>query len=133
MLNPDVTELLDDPELGGGIAFTVVRETRKRTLVAGQNEQVTRERFQATGNIQPAQTEDLQLFPEEDRSQRIIVIRTTFTFRLGEDAKSAYQPSDKVIFENAVWKVTRMDHWTDWGFTTAYAVLQRGEDPNGLE
>lgn len=133
MLNPDVTELLDDPDLGGGVAFTVYRQTRKRTLAAGQNEKVSSEKLDATGNIQPAGEEALNLLPEEDRSERVIVIRSTFIFQLGNDEAHSYTPSDLVIYDDAVWKVTRMDHWTQWGFTTAYAVLQRGVDPNGLE
>ena len=133
MLNPDVTDLLDDPELGGGVAFTVVRQTRRRTLSAYQDEEVTPEKFTATGNIQPAQEEALNLLPEEDRSERVIVIRSTFVFQLGHDDGSEYVQPDFVIYDDAVWKVERMDHWTAWGFTVAYAVLQKGESPDELE
>ena len=132
MLNPDVTELLDDPDLGGGESFTVVRETRRRSLAANQSEQVIRRRFAVTGNVQPAQTEDLQLLPEENRSERVIVIRSKFTFELGTDGKSSYAPADLIIYDGKVWKATRVDHWSAWGFTTTYAVLQRGVVPDGL-
>ena len=39
MLNPDVTEILDDPEVGGGVSFQVKRTTNARVL--GSVEQTT--------------------------------------------------------------------------------------------
>lgn len=133
MLNPDVTELLDDPELGGGVAFTVIRETRRRTLAAGGSEQVSRNRLAATGNIQPAQMEELQLLAAEEQSERVIVIRSTFSFQIGTDSAAAYMPADLVIYDGAVWKVTRLDHWEPWGFSVAYASLQKGVSPDALD
>lgn len=35
LLLPDVTMLLDDPAVGGGQAFTVLRTTRRHSLVNG--------------------------------------------------------------------------------------------------
>lgn len=133
MLNPDVTELLDDPELGGGESFTVIREERRRTLVAGASEQVTMTKLQATGNIQPAGEEALQLIPQEDQSDQMIVIYTKFIFQLGEDGYGEYKPADRVIYDNNLWKVMRVNHWTKWGFTIAYAVKQEGANLDGLE
>lgn len=133
MLNPDVTELLDDPELGGGVSFLVIREQRRRTLVAGSSEQVTITKITATGNIQPADIEALQLFPEEDRSDKVIVIYTKFAFQLGADGDSEYMPADIVIYDHMAWKVTRVNHWSKWGFTIAYATHVEGVDLSGLE
>lgn len=126
MLLPDVLEIIDDPELGGGEPLTVIRETRRRTLAAGQSETVTRERIQITGNIQPASTEDLSRMTEEEQSERVIVIRAVFRFRIGSDDQSEYTASDLVIYLGDVYKVTRVDNWHQWGFTTAYAVHQKG-------
>ena len=133
MLLPDITHVIDDPEVGGGVRFTVVRQSRKRTLVAGASEKTVNEKLIATGNIQPAQTSDLQLFPEEQRNTKIIVIRSTFTFQLGDDNGSGYNPTDYVIYQGEVYKVTRIDMWQSWGFQTAYATLQKGVKPDDYE
>lgn len=132
MLLPDVREVIDDPELGGGEPFTVVREVRKRTLTAGQNETVTRTRINLTGNIQPASTEDLQRLKEEEQSERVIVIRSLFQFSLGEDSGSGYTAPDLVIYLGEVYKITRVDQWTQWGFNTAYAAQQKGMSASEL-
>lgn len=126
MLLPDVTEILDDPEIGGGQPFTVVRDTLRRTLSANAEEQRTRQRFAAAGNLQPAQTTDLQLLPDEDRSEETLVIRSTFTFQLGTDGYAQYTLPDVVLYDRKVWKVFRIDPWQAWGFHTAYARCIRG-------
>ena len=128
MLMPDVTEIIDDPEIGGGQPFDVVRQIRHRTLAAGKNEQVINKWLHATGNIQPAGEDALQLMPEEDRSSKTIVIRAKFAFQLGNDNASSYTPADIVIYIGEVYKVTRLEDWSSWGFQTAYATLQKGCD-----
>ena len=130
MLMPDVTELLDDPDLGGGEAFTVVRDTRTRSLEASAQGAISRVRIDATGNIQPAQTEDLQLLPDEDRSEETIVIRSVLSFQLGSDGHASYTLPDIVLYDNRAWKVIRIDHWQSWGFNTVYAKCLRGESPS---
>lgn len=38
MLLPDVTSMCDDPSVGGGQRFTVLRTTRKHSLVSDDTE-----------------------------------------------------------------------------------------------
>ena len=130
---PDVTEVIDDPDLGGGQPFQVVRQVRRRTLQAGASESIHNEHINLTGNIQPAQTDDLQLLPEEDRKTRTIVIRALFAFQLGSDAQTSYTPADIVIFHDEVYKVIRIDDWSNWGFQTAYASFQKGMTAHDFE
>lgn len=120
---PDVTFLLDDPDLGGGVAFTVIRQSRILSLVSDVS--VTTESIQATGNIQPAQPEDLQQLPEEQRHETVIVIRSTFNFRLASEEDGVQYLPDEVEYNGNRWKVTRVDQWAAWGFTTAWATLRR--------
>lgn len=120
---PDVTFLLDDPDLGGGVAFTVIRQSRILSLVSDVS--VTTESIQATGNIQPAQPEDLQQLPEEQRHETVIVIRSTFNFRLASEENGVQYLPDEVEYNGNRWKVTRVDQWAAWGFTTAWATLRR--------
>lgn len=120
---PDVTFLLDDPDLGGGVAFTVIRQSRILSLVSDAS--VTTESIQATGNIQPAQPEDLQQLPEEQRHETVIVIRSTFNFRLASEENGVQYLPDEVEYNGNRWKVTRVDQWAAWGFTTAWATLRR--------
>ena len=123
MLNPDVIELLDDPELGGGVAFLVARTSRRRSLTA--EDTLATEYFRATGNIQPAQTDDLQLLPDENRSQKVIVIRSVFTYQIGSDGLAGHTQPDRVIFDGRSWDVLRVDDWSAWGFHTAYATMRK--------
>lgn len=120
---PDVTFLLDDPALGGGVAFTVVRQSRVLSLLSDAS--VTTEYIPATGNIQPAQPEDLQQLPEEQRHETVIVIRSTFKFRLASDVNGVQHLPDEIDYHGNRWKVTRVDQWAAWGFTTAWATLRR--------
>ena len=123
MLQPDVRFLLTDPALGGGVPFTITRTTWKRAY--GHEQVEKRETFQCAGNIQPAGSVDLQSMSDEDRRSDVIKIRSTFTFQTGEDRGDAFLGADEVTALGRVWRVTRIEHWEAWGFTTAYAVLKK--------
>lgn len=121
MLNPDVTEILDDPELGGGLAFLIRRP--KQVRVKGSVELVTEE-IPATGNIQPAEKTATPNANEDQLNERI-VIRTTAYIQAGtRDATGVYQ-ADEIIFKGIRWRVTQVENWIDWGFTSAYATRVR--------
>lgn len=124
ILSPDVTEILDDPEIGGGQKFTVFR--RKATNGIDGVMKKT-EIFQHTGNVQPASPDDLQLLSEEERSSPTIVIRSTFMFQMGENtgANATYTEPDEVQAMGHVWKISRLDPWNAWGFTTAWFTLRK--------
>lgn len=123
MLDPDVLEILQDPEVGGGVAFKVRRRTT--TSVLGSFETST-ETFDVTGSIQP-QEKSNQSSTAEDLLTEIIVIRAPFTFQTGSnDGGKTEVQADEVLWRSSVWRVTRVDDWSDWGFTVAYATKDRG-------
>ena len=62
---------------------------------------------------------------DEDRRSDVIKIRSTFSFQTGEDRGDAFLGADEVAALGRVWRVTRIEHWEAWGFTTAYAVLKK--------
>lgn len=126
MLFPDVTEILVDPDIGGGLEFTAVRTTKHRTLRGELETEI--EETVCRGNIQPAQPEDLEQMPQEDRKQTVIVIRSTFHFQLGSDGDGEYTLPDEVKFDGKRYKINRVDDWSPWGFTTAWAVHRREVD-----
>lgn len=128
MLNPVVIELLDDPELGGGVPFLVVRETHRRSLI--DDDSIDQVILRATGNIQPSQPDNLQMDPDEDVHNKEIVIRSTFKFQLGINGKTTHSPPDVVLWDGLVWDVMRVDDWAQWGFQTAYATERKEAVPD---
>lgn len=128
MLNPEVIELLDDPDLGGGVAFLVVRKTNKRSLL--EPEGVTEEFLTGTGNIQPSGPDQIQVLPEEMRHDKVIVIYTTFAFHMGEDGSGGYTSPDLVLWDGRMWDVLQVDDWAKWGYHVAYATERKGRMPD---
>ena len=125
MLMPDVTAILDDPEVGGGVSFVVERKTLVRTVGTITTNV---ERFTATGNIQPAD-KGFNQQSDEDKLNETIVIYSRFTFQIGShipsDDSSGMTETDEVLYKNKRYRVTRMDDWSDWGYTRAYATRVR--------
>lgn len=119
MLMPDVTEIIDDPEVGGGQPFKVHRVTNTR--VKGS---VTRsvEVIDCTGNIQP---QSLQTQPStaEDERTETIVIYSRFVFSVGSnDGGVTFGGPDEVLYNGKTYRITSVNDWADWGFTIAYAT-----------
>lgn len=120
MMQPDVTEIINDPDIGGGQAFTVQRKTVTR--IRGGATEAT-ETINAVGNIQPAQDIDLQQMNLEDTSNEVIVIYTTTKLQTGSNhGGSTFTAADEVIFGGERWRVLRVMPWTAWGFVIAYAT-----------
>ncbi|MBR3587784.1 MAG: hypothetical protein IKO00_17330 [Oscillospiraceae bacterium] len=121
MLDPDVTEILDDPEVGGGVSFLVRRP--KETRVKGSVE-LTYEEIHATGNIQPAEKSATQGVNEDQLNEQI-VIRTTTVLQAGTRNETGVYHADEVFYKGFRWRVLRVENWEDWGFVTAYATRTR--------
>ena len=122
MLNPDVREILDDPELGGGVSFEVIRIRNIRTGGHVTQEAVT---YTATGNVQP-EGKNTQASTSEDLLSESIVIYTTFIFNTGENDYSEFTGPDEVVHNGKHYRVTSVNDWNDWGFTIAHAERVRG-------
>jgi len=122
MLMPDVTEILNDPEVGGGVAFQVRRVTNKRVLGS-----VTRseEIIDLTGNIQPVEL-SVSASTTEDLMTENIVIRAAFEFMVGSNSGDvSFVGEDEILWDGKTWRLTRVENWSKWGFSTAYAERVR--------
>ena len=119
MLMPDVTEILDDPEVGGGEPFQVVRHTSTRTLGAITKSAQT---YDLTGNIQP-QDMASQSSTAEDLLTENIVVYAKFGFQTGSnDGSNVYTSADEILYDGKRYRVTRVNDWHKWGFSIAYAT-----------
>ena len=118
MLMPDVTEILNDPEVGGGVSFTVIRNKSVRSR-GGYKKDPTK--YTATGNVQPQEMSN-QSSTAEDLLNESIVIYSTFVFQAGSNSGNSIVEADIVCYDGLFWRVTRVDNWSKWGYTRAYAT-----------
>ena len=116
---PDVTEILYDPEVGGGQPFKVRRVENVRTAGSiTRSETVT----DLAGNIQP-QEKGSQSSTVEDQQSETIVIYAAFTFQTGENGGSgSFIGPDEILYSGKTYRVTRVNNWSEWGFSIAYAT-----------
>lgn len=121
MLNPDVLEIIDDPDLGGGVAFTVCR--RQITRIKGSVNEVEEETV-ATGNIQP-ETKSNSPSDAEDLLDERITIYTRFILRIGGHVDGKTYLSDEIIYNGVRYRVTSVNNWSQWGFTIGHATRMR--------
>lgn len=122
-LRPDITQMLDDPDIGGGQPFTIVR--RVVTRVKGRYTSPTSEtvqRIPATGTLQPAGFEALQQLPEADRSENVLIVRTTKALYLGQSGDSSDTLADEIEYSGGKYKVLQVKDWGKWGMWVAYAT-----------
>ena len=125
MLMPDVTAILYDPEVGGGQEFTVTRNSSVRKK-GGYTKTPTV--TTAIGNIQPQEMSN-QTSTSEDLLTESIIIYSTFCFQTGSNTGSSIIEADLVFWNNLYWRVTRVEDWSKWGYTRAYATLVRDTIP----
>ena len=119
----DLVSILTDAELGG-TTFFVDRKTYRRE----QGEVVLSaiEHFSAVGNIQPAASEDLALFPEEERSEKMIIILSPFRFQLGVSGENLFISADIITWRNETYRVIKVKDWEhQGGFHKAWAVKKK--------
>ena len=126
----DLSSILTDEDLGG-TAFTVLR--RSYILSEGTPTPQSEQTFTVSGNIQPASPEDLQLFPEEERSSEWILILSPIRLQTGESASSivpSFHSADLIQYRGRIYRVARVRDWLpQGGFHKAWAVRQREEHP----
>lgn len=121
---PNVTALLNDPDLGGGKAFEVKRTILERK--AGKLVPYRVLTFSASGNIQPAGTHDLEKLPQEDRIKEIMVFRSTFVFQMGEETEEGSVQTDEITFKGNLYRVLKIENWGEYGMYYAYASKVEG-------
>ena len=110
-LHPDVTALLTDPEMGAQ-NFTVNRTINR--FKDGRNTAEVSKELTMIGSIQPGGPNDIEYFPEGDRTKSTIVI----------SVMRMMYADDIVTWNRRKYKVQKVDMWVDHGFCTAYAVSE---------
>lgn len=121
---PDVTTLLNDPDLGGGKAFEV-----KRTILECKAGKLIPYRvltFSARGNVQPAGAHDLEKLPQEDRIKEVMVFRSTFAFQMGAETNEGSVQADEITFKGNLYRVLKIENWGEYGMYYAYASRVEG-------
>lgn len=113
-LMPDVTMLLDDPDLGAQ-DFTVKRRAGK--WFGGRFVVESESLFNAIGIIQPPTPEQLAFFPEGERRVGRIAIYTKQDLHLTEGEMI----SDDVTWNGEQYKIVNIERWEDYGFVIAFA------------
>ncbi len=120
-LDPDVLEIIDDPDVGGGVAFTVIRTKLTRTkssVTKGTTE------IHATGAIQPV-TKTATPGDAEDILNEQIVIYTTCILQAGGKMNGGNYAADEILYRGLRWRVNSVDNWAEWGFTVGHATRMR--------
>ena len=82
---------------------------------------MTKDVFHATGNVQP-QEKGNQASTTEDLLNEVIVIYSTFIFQVGSNDGVNIVESDIVKHNGKYYRVTKVDDWSQWGYTRAYAT-----------
>lgn len=122
----DLSHILPDTELGGA-AFTVIRETWRKKF--GETILLSTLRAEGvSGNIQPASSEDIALFPQEERTEGIIQILSNFAFSVGlpDSGSGTFVAPDMILYLGDKYKVIKVKDWSlAGGFYKAWAVRQK--------
>ncbi len=122
----ELLQVITDPELGGA-TFTVIRETWSRRY--GETEPAGTVRYEGVpGNIQPASSEDIRLFPEEERTEEIIQILAPFEFSPGvsDEESGTFTAADMIDYQGSTYKLIKTKDWLGpGGFRKAWAVRQK--------
>ena len=124
-LLPDITGLLDDPDVGGGQAFVIIRTTVQRRK--GRASTPTVERIPATGSVQPVSENQLEQLPEGDRDQADYIIRSTTPFQDGSSSGTETVLPDEIEYDGERYKLLKTKEWHKWGMHVA--IVTRSAPP----
>lgn len=120
MLLPNITHLLNDPDVGGGQPFVIVR--REAIRRKGREGTKTETRISATGSVQPAGENALEQLPEADRDKEVHIFRTTEPIQMGESTDAGDTFADEIEYNGDLFKVLRDKNWSPWGMYVAFAT-----------
>ena len=118
----NISSAILDPELGS-VSFTVERSVWKRDQ--GENVLLAKSMASAVGCIHPGNAETLSQLPEEDRHEEHMVIYTTYPLSLGQNDGITFTVPDRILWDEACWRVVKIKHWSCFGYIQALAVLVR--------
>lgn len=120
--------ILSDPDLGG-YYFSVFRKTYRTEM--GEVIPSKSRYFRASGSVQPATSEDMALFPQEQRVSDMIIVLSPFRFGLGEKDPSglSFTSSDEIHWKNGIYRVVRVKDWfAQGGYYKAWAVKLKPDE-----
>ena len=120
-----LTQTITDPELGAA-PFTVLRSFYRQS--AGEKIFDHLEEYETFGSVHPAKMEDLQLLPEEYRSEQVLVFHSPVPLSLGSQlTDTTFTAPDRILYQFVHWLVISVRDWSSFGFCKAYAVRIKGE------
>ena len=123
----DLTAALLDPELGS-VTFPVSRTTCRRSQ--GKVATSRTQTFTVSGCIHPAAPEQLQLLPEEQRSEEAIIVYTSFSLSSGENFGRYFTLPDRITYAGETWRVVRIRTWREFSYCQAIALRMQEEVPD---
>ena len=116
-LSPEVAYLCEDPELGAQ-PFTVKRMTgiwsNGRLIDPGDGDKT----FSGIGIIVPPDKEQLEFYPEGEKTNNKIAVYTRKEIRVTRDSRT----SDRIIWRGEEYKTVNVQRFDDWGFCVTFAV-----------
>ena len=116
-LLPDITDLLYDPDVGGGQPFIIKRTTvinRKGRFYSSSEETI-----EASGSVQPSGVNPLNQQPEGDRDDAVYIVRTRTPLQMGSETETGAILSDEIIYHGERYKVLSVKEWQHWGMFVA--------------
>ena len=130
-LLPDITMLLDDPDIGGNQPFTIIRTSVPRKRGRADVENRTIEKIPATGSVQPVGENVLEQLPEGDRERADYIIRTKTPLQNGSSSGSVDLLPDEIEYLDERYKLIKTKEWHQWGMFVA--IVTRSKPPAASE
>lgn len=128
-LLPDITSLLDDPDVGGGQPFIILRTTIRRRK--GRPVDPETEEIPATGSVQPVGDDQLEQLPEGDRDKADYIIRSRKPFQNGSSSDTETVLPDEILYNGERYKLLKTRNWDRWGMCVA--IVTRSSPPKATE
>ena len=117
--------VITDEELGA-VPFVVIRRTWRQSQ--GEKELIDETQYETVGTVHPASPEELQLLPEEYRSEQILIFHSPVPISLGGPlTETTFTAPDRILYRFRQYLAVSVRDWTAFGFCRALAVLQREE------
>ena len=104
----------------GAEAFTIVRKTW--SMEDGVPQLVDLEEIVSWGIVHPADPTRMDLLPEENRHDPILLIHAAEPLSLGETRGDLWVGPDEIHLGNRVFRVFQVRPWQAYGFWKGWAV-----------
>lgn len=120
---PQLTDAITSEELGGA-PFVILRSFFRQE--GGEKALVHEDTYETFGTVHPAPPKELELLPEEYRSQQVLLIHSPVQLSLGlRLSATEFSTPDRILFHHQMYLVISVRDWSAFGFFRALAVLQK--------